>query len=190
VSIWMIHDNQQFFTTIRCLVEAWCDRRCLVALRNILRAYPMPSPLTDSWGELLTAPLNSHHVDYLIVGAFALGFHGVPRSTGDIDILVRRSPENASRIEAVLVDFSFASLGLTAADFSNADQVIQLGHPPNRVDLLTSITGVELDEAWAERVAANLHGVPVHFISRQLTRNKQATGRTQDLADLEALGAR
>jgi hypothetical protein len=147
-------------------------------------------PLQKDLREFIES-LNSHHVEYLIVGAFALGFHGVPRSTGDIDVLVRRSPENASRIEAVLVDFSFASLGLTAADFINADQVIQLGHPPNRVDLLTSITGVEFDEAWAERVAANLHGVPVHFISRQcLIRNKQATGRTQDLADLEALGAR
>jgi hypothetical protein len=147
-------------------------------------------PLQKDLREFIES-LNSHNVEYLIVGAFALGFHGVPRSTGDIDVLVRRSPENASRIEAVLVDFSFASLGLTAADFINADQVIQLGHPPNRVDLLTSITGVEFDEAWAERVAANLHGVPVHFISRQcLIRNKQATGRTQDLADLEALGAR
>ena len=147
-------------------------------------------PLQKDLREFIES-LNSHHVEYLIVGAFALAFHGVPRSTGDIDILVRRSAENAARVEAVLVDFSFASLGLTAADFIDADQVIQLGHPPNRVDLLTSITGVEFEEAWAERVAANLHGVPVHFISRQcLIRNKQATGRTQDLADLEALGAR
>jgi hypothetical protein len=147
-------------------------------------------PLQKDLREFIES-LNSHHVEYLIVGAFALAFHGVPRSTGDIDILVRRSAENAARVEAVLVDFSFASLGLTAADFIDADQVIQLGHPPNRVDLLTSITGVEFEEAWAERVAANLHGVSVHFISRQcLIRNKQATGRTQDLADLEALGAR
>jgi len=147
-------------------------------------------PLQKDLREFIES-LNSHHVEYLIVGAFALAFHGVPRSTGDIDILVRRSSENAARIEAVLIDFSFVSLGLSAADFMNPDQVIQLGHPPNRVDLLTSITGVEFDEAWAERVAADLHGVPVHFIGRQcLVVNKKATGRTQDLADLEALGAR
>ena len=147
-------------------------------------------PLQKDLKEFIES-LNSHHVEYLIVSAFALAFHGVPRSTGDIDILVRRSQENAARVEAVLIAFSFASLGLTADDFVNEDQVIQLGHPPNRVDLLTSTTGVEFDEAWAERVAANLHGVPVHFISRQcLIRNKKATGRTQDLADLEALGAR
>ena len=147
-------------------------------------------PLQKDLREFIES-LNSHHVEYLIVGAFALAFHGVPRSTGDIDILVRRSPENAARVEAVLVDFSFASLGLSAADFITADQVIQLGYPPNRVDLITSITGVEFDEAWAGRLAAELHGVPVHFISREcLIRNKRATGRTQDLADLEALGAR
>jgi hypothetical protein len=147
-------------------------------------------PLQRDLREFIES-LNFHHVEYLIVGAFALAFHGVPRSTGDIDILVRRSAENAARIQATLVDFSFASLGLTAADFVNADQIIQLGHPPNRIDLLTSITGVEFDEAWAGRVAAKLHGVPVQFIDRQcLIRNKQATGRTRDLADLEALGAR
>ncbi|MBZ5592663.1 MAG: hypothetical protein LAP39_10540 [Acidobacteriia bacterium] len=147
-------------------------------------------PLQKDLREFIES-LNSHHVEYLIVGAFALAFHGVPRSTGDIDILVRRSAENASRIESVLVDFSFASLGLTAADFIDADQVIQLGQVPNRIDLLTSITGVGFDEAWAGRVAASLHDIPVHFLGREcLIRNKRATGRTQDLADLEALGAR
>jgi len=147
-------------------------------------------PLQKDLREFIES-LNSHHVEYLIVGAFALAFHGVPRSTGDIDILVRRSAENAARIVSVLVDFSFASLGLTAADFIDADQIIQLGQPPNRIDLLTSITGVEFDEAWAGRVGASLHGIPVHFLGREsLIRNKRATGRTRDLADLEALGER
>jgi len=147
-------------------------------------------PLQKDLREFIES-LNSHHVEYLIVGAFALAFHGAPRSTGDIDILLRRSPENAERIESVLVDFSFASLGLSAADFIDADQIIQLGQPPNRIDLLTSITGVEFEEAWAGRVAADLHGIPVHFLGREcLIRNKRATGRTRDLADLEALGAR
>jgi hypothetical protein len=147
-------------------------------------------PLQKDLREFIES-LNSHNVDYLIVGAFALAFHGVPRSTGDIDIFVRRSPENAARIEEVLVRFSFASLGLSAADFLSPDQVIQLGHPPNRIDLLTSITGVEFDEAWSERVSADLHGVSVPFIGREaLIRNKKSTGRTQDKADLEALGVR
>ena len=134
--------------------------------------------------------LNSRHVEYLIVGAFALAFHGVPRSTGDIDILVRTTQQNAARVEEVLQTFSFASLGLSAADFLHADQVIQLGHPPNRIDLLTSITGVAFDEAWTDCVPGHLHGIPVRFIGREtLIRNKRATGRTQDKADLEALGA-
>lgn len=145
-------------------------------------------PLQKDLREFIES-LNSHHVEYLIVGAFALAFHGVPRSTGDIDILVRTSPGNAALVEEVLRAFGFASLGLSAADFLHPDQVIQLGHPPNRIDLLTSITGVTFEEAWAGGVAAELHGVPVRFIGREaLIRNKRATGRTQDKADLEALG--
>src|SRR5579872_552444 len=134
--------------------------------------------------------LNSRRVEYLIVCAFALAFHGVPRFTGDIDILVRTSAENAARVEGVLRAFSFASLGLSAADFVRPDQVIQLGHPPNRIDLLTSITGVTFEEAWDSCVPGELHGVPVRFLGREaLIRNKRATGRMQDKADLEALGA-
>ena len=134
--------------------------------------------------------LNSRRVEYLIVGAFALAFHGVPRFTGDIDILVRTSTENTTRIEEVLRVFSFASLGLSAADFQCPNQVIQLGHPPNRIDLLTSITDVTFEEAWVSSVPGELHGIPVRFLGREaLIRNKRATGRTQDKADLEALGA-
>jgi hypothetical protein len=145
-------------------------------------------PLQKDLSEFIES-LNSQSVDYLIVGAFALAFHGVPRYTGDIDILVRTSPENATRVEAVMRAFSFASLGLSAADFMYPDQVIQLGHPPNRIDLLTSITGVTFEEAWVSGVDGQLHGIPVRFIGREaLIRNKRATGRTQDKADLEALG--
>lgn len=134
--------------------------------------------------------LNSRRVEYLIVGALALAFHGVPRSTGDIDILVETSSQNAERLEEVLRAFSFASLGLSAADFLRPDQVIQLGRPPNRIDLITSITGVSFEEARASCVAGELHGIPVRFLGREaLIRNKRATGRTQDKADLEALGA-
>ena len=146
-------------------------------------------PLQKDLREFI-ALLNSRSVDYLIVGAFALAFHGVPRFTGDIDILVRASPENGARIEGVLRAFSFASLGLTAADFQRPEQVIQLGHPPNRIDLLTSITGVSFEEAWADCVPGEMEGIPVRFLGKAtLIRNKRATGRTQDKADLEALGA-
>jgi len=134
--------------------------------------------------------LNSQSVDYVIVGGFALAFHGFPRYTGDIDIFVRSSPENAARLEIAISKFGFASSGLSASDFLSGNQVIQLGRPPNRIDLLTSITGVDFEEAWAQRVAAELDGIPIWFIGREsFIKNKQATGRTQDKADLEALGA-
>jgi hypothetical protein len=125
----------------------------------------------------------------VVVGGYALAFHGVPRYTGDIDMLVRPSPDNAARLENVLRAFGFASLGLAAEDFLEPDQVVQLGRPPNRIDLLTSLTGVEFEEVWENRVAGSLEGVPVQFIGLDaLARNKRATGRAQDRADLQALG--
>ncbi|MGH9444653.1 MAG: hypothetical protein ACRD3O_02815 [Terriglobia bacterium] len=103
--------------------------------------------------------------------------------------MVRNSPNNAKRLESALASFGFASLGLKAEDFAGAYRVIQLGVPPNRIDLLTSITGVTFDEAWADRVEADLEGTRVSFISRQaLVQNKKMTGRAQDKADLENLG--
>ena len=132
--------------------------------------------------------LNSHGVEYLIVGAHALAFHGFPRYTGDVDVLLRATPENAARVEQVLVAFSFASLGLSAADFLDAGRVVQLGMAPNRIDLLTSLTGVSFEDAWDRRVTGDLDGVPVAFLSREtLIKNKRATGRTQDAADVENL---
>ena len=123
------------------------------------------------------------------MGGYALAFHGHPRYTGDIDILIRASPENAGRLEQVISAFGFAGTGLGTEDFLTADRIVQLGQPPNRVDLLTSISGVGFDEAWANRVSAKLEGLPVFFIGRDsLVKNKKATGRTQDHADLEALG--
>lgn len=146
---------------------------------------PLPKDLRE-----FIASLNSHRVDYVIVGAYALAFHGHPRYTGDIDILVGAAPENASRLEEVLREFGFGEAGLSARDFLEPEQVIQLGRAPNRIDLLTSITGVSFEEAWANRVPAELDGIPVSFIGRELLiRNKRATERVQDQADLEALGA-
>jgi hypothetical protein len=143
--------------------------------------------LPKDWRAFIES-LNSNGVEYLIVGAVALAYHGFPRYTGDLDILVRNSPENTRRIESALAAFGFASLGLKAQDFAEPYRVVQLGVPPNRVDLLTSITGVSFEEAWAGRIEAELEGLRVTFIGRQtLIQNKKLTGRTKDKADLEAL---
>jgi hypothetical protein len=144
--------------------------------------------VATKWRAVIES-LNSSGVEYLIVGAVALAQHGLPRYTGDLDILVRNRSENARRLEGALQTFGFGDLGLKAADFIDSYQVVQLGLPPNRIDLMTSITGVSFEEAWAQRVETVLEGMHVSFIGRQtLIQNKKATGRPQDLADLAALG--
>ncbi|MBZ5565366.1 MAG: hypothetical protein LAP13_23455 [Acidobacteriia bacterium] len=146
-------------------------------------------PLPEDWRAFIES-LNSHGVEYLVVGAVALAHHGFPRYTGDLDVLVRNTPENGKRMEAALAAFGLAGLGLKAADFDESYRVIQIGVAPNRIDLLTSITGVTFQDAWADRIETVVEGVPVNFISRRaLIRNKRLTGRAQDKADLEALGA-
>jgi hypothetical protein len=133
--------------------------------------------------------LNAHEVEYLVVGGYALAFHGAPRFTGDLDLLVRAEPENSQRILRVLDEFGFGSLDLTAEDFLRPDRVVQLGVPPVRVDLLTSISGVRWEDASAGRVAGSYGGVSTYFLGRgEFIANKRASGRKKDLADLEALG--
>jgi hypothetical protein len=137
----------------------------------------------------LLALFNAHHVEYLIVGGYALAFHGAPRFTGDLDIFVKPDATNAQRILTALAAFGFASVGLTPNDFERPDQVVQLGVPPVRIDLITSITGVSWDETWANRVTGRYGDMPVYYIGReQFVANKRATGRTQDVADLEVHG--
>lgn len=134
--------------------------------------------------------LSSHGVEFVVVGAHAVAFHGHPRFTGDLDLLVRPAPENAGRLMAALRAFGFASPGLSAADFLRPESVVQLGVAPNRIDLLTSLTGVGFDEAWAGRVAGALGGLPVSFLGYDaLLKNKQATGRTRDAEDVARLKA-
>ena len=134
------------------------------------------------------ALLNSRGVEYLIVGAHSLAFHARPRFTGDLAILLRPSPENAAKIVAVLNEFGFADLGVKASDFTTPEQVIQLGRAPHRIDLLTSLSGVSIDEAFATKVSAELDEIPVAFLSKRLLiANKRAVGRPQDLADLTEL---
>jgi hypothetical protein len=145
--------------------------------------------LPQDWRAFIES-LNSNGVEYVVVGAVALAHHGFPRYTGDLDVLVRNSTENSKRLESALAAFGLAALGLKAADFVDAYRVIQLGVAPNRIDLLTSLTGVTFDEAWAGRVEAVIETTRVNFIGREaLIRNKRLIGRAQDKADLEALGA-
>ena len=138
--------------------------------------------------ELLEC-FNARRVEVIIVGAYALGFHGAPRMTGDLDVLVEPSAANAGRVDEALAAFGFGDVGLSARDFQQPDVVIQLGVPPVRVALLTGISGVTWEEAWNGRTTGEFGGVPVAFIGLdELRRNKRATGRHKDLADLEALG--
>ncbi len=137
----------------------------------------------------LLALLNKYKVEYLIVGAYALGLHGAPRYTGDLDVLVRPDPINASSIMQALIEFGFGSVGLTAADFEEEGKVVQLGFPPVRVDILTSITGVSWEQAESGRVKGPFGDVTVHYIGRdEFIANKRALGRKKDLADIEAVG--
>jgi len=143
--------------------------------------------LSKDWREFLEL-LNSRGVDYVIVGAQSLAFHGRPRYTGDLDILVRPTPENARLLVDLLKQFGFAHSGFKETDFIEPEQMIQLGRAPNRIDLLSSISGVSTDEAFASKVSAELDSIPVYIISKDaLIRNKRAVGRKQDLADLEVL---
>jgi len=141
----------------------------------------------SDYKELLEL-FNARSVEYLIVGAYALAFHGSPRTTGDIDVLVNPTPSNAERVLLALADFGFGSLGLTAIDFTTPDQVIQLGFPPVRIDILTSLTGISWGEANADRQPGRYGNVPVFFIGKSAyIKNKKATGRKKDEADIEAL---
>jgi hypothetical protein len=132
--------------------------------------------------------LNARGVDYLVVGAHSLAFHGRPRYTGDLDVLIFPSDTNAKVLVELLTAFGFADSRFTASDFIEGDQIIQLGRPPNRIDLLTSLTGVTNAEAFAGKVRAEIDGVPVFFLGKkQLIQNKRAVARPQDLADLAEL---
>lgn len=135
------------------------------------------------------ASLNAREVRYLTVGGYAVAFHGHPRFTGDFDVWVEPTPENARRVVQALDAFGFGGVGLTAADFAAPGRVVQLGYPPLRIDLLTSLEGVAFEPCYRARVTLQLEGLAIPFIGRDcLLQNKRALGRHQDLADLEALG--
>jgi len=132
---------------------------------------------------------NAHKVEYLVVGGYALAFHGAPRFTGDIDLLVKPDSENAKRILAALAEFGFGSLDISEDDFTVLQRVVQLGVPPVRIDIMTSLTGILYEKAMAGMVPGNYGEISVHFIGKEdLIANKKALGRKKDLADIEALG--
>jgi hypothetical protein len=133
--------------------------------------------------------LNEHEVEFIIVGGYALAFHGAPRFTGDIDVFVKADIENAKRIMNALAAFGFGSLDLTIDDFKDQNKVIQLGLPPVRIDIITSLSGVTWEEVDASKESGLFGDISVSYVGRkELIINKRATGRKKDLADLEALG--
>jgi hypothetical protein len=135
------------------------------------------------------ALLNAHEVDFMIVGGYALAYHGAPRYTGDIDVFIKPDSKNAMRIMKVLEEFGFSSLELSIDDFKKEDSVVQLGLPPVRIDIITSISGVTWEQADASKEPGKYGEVPVFYIGKnQYVANKRATGRAKDIADIEALG--
>lgn len=148
--------------------------------------------LNDDFRDLLTA-LNSCAVEFLVVGAHALAAHGIVRATGDLDVWVRPTAANARRVHQALLQYGapLAAHDITVADFARRDTVYQIGLPPRRIDLLTSISGVEFVAAWKGRTSISIDGLKFGVLGRrQLLANKRASGRDKDLLDLRLLQKR
>ena len=143
--------------------------------------------LNPDFKEFLQS-LNDNDVLYLVVGGYAVALHGYPRYTRDIDIWIEPNMENAARMIRAISQFGFESLALKTDDFLEEDIIIQLGYPPNRIDLMTSLSGVNFKSCYEERISVEIDGVGVNFIDlANLRKNKSASARAQDLADLENL---
>jgi Nucleotidyl transferase of unknown function (DUF2204) len=144
-------------------------------------------PLSSDLREFIRL-LNTQSVKYVIVGAWAVAFHGRPRYTGDLDVFVAREDINAERLMKVIEAFGFGQAGITRKDFLQVDHVIQLGREPNRIDILTGISGVSFDDAWDSREHGIISEAPVYIIGRDLLiKNKRAANRDKDLADIKLL---
>jgi hypothetical protein len=161
--------------------------RCLVDLSGVP---PLNDrPLNNDFADVLSA-MRSGNVEFLVIGAHAMAFHGVPRATADLDLLVRPSASNADRVVRALRAFGapLDSHGVTASDFAVTGHVYRLGSPPKQIDIHTSISGVSFEDAWTTRQFARLHGVEIAVLSREaLVQNKRAAARGKDLVDLELL---
>ncbi|MBI5292474.1 MAG: hypothetical protein HY872_11415 [Chloroflexi bacterium] len=147
----------------------------------------MDTELPLDFKEFLSL-LNANRVEYLLIGGYAVGYHGYPRATNDIDIWVALNPGNAQRMVTVLRDFGFDAPELNTSLFLKDQNIVRLGYPPMRIEVTTGVSGVTFDECYAERVTDMLDGVEVNIISlRHLKLNKKASGRHKDLADLDNL---
>jgi hypothetical protein len=132
--------------------------------------------------------LTVHQVDYLLIGGYAVAYHGYPRATGDMDVWIAAHPDNAGRIVAVLEAFGFGSAGASAEMFLQPGRVIRMGNPPLRIELLTTISGVDFAECYSQRTVDIVDGMAINIIGLEhLKRNKQASGRLKDLNDLQHL---
>jgi hypothetical protein len=132
--------------------------------------------------------LIAHGVEFVIVGAYALAFHGSPRFTGDLDVLIRPTPENAQKLLAALDAFGFPSTGLTAEAVVDRRRMLQMGLPPVQIHVMSSISGVDWDEVSADRVEGRLGAHTISYLGRQtFLKNKRAAGRLKDLADIDAI---
>ena len=132
--------------------------------------------------------LNAHNVEYLLIGGYAVGYHGYPRATADMDIWVASNPPNSQKLMVVLKEFGFESAHLSASLFLKPNKIIHMGMPPLRIEINTGISGLAFEKCFPERVAGNLDGVPVQLISlKHLKINKQKTGCAKDINDLENL---
>jgi len=132
--------------------------------------------------------LNANKVKYLVVGGYALAVYGYPRYTKDLDIWIWIDQENAVKMVQVLNEFGFGALNLMESDFLEEGYVIQLGQPPNRIDIFNSLSGVEFKQCYPNRKLEEIDGLLINFIGLECyKKNKKATGRIQDLADLEKL---
>ena len=145
------------------------------------------TPLLPDLKEFLKL-LNEHRVEYLLIGGYAVSYHGYPRSTADIDIWIATNEQNAGQIIAALEAFGFGGTGMTPDLFLQPDQITRMGNPPHRIEILTTISGLDFSEAYAQRVVDVIDDIPVSLISLEhLKINKRASGRAKDLADLENL---
>jgi hypothetical protein len=156
-------------------------------MSNIFADSIMALELPKDFKEFLRL-LRVYGVEYLLIGGWAVGYHGYPRSTDDLDVWIAIAPSNAARVVETLREFGFDVPELSAELFLKNDQVVRMGVEPVRIEVMTSISGVEFDQCYRERLETSLDGEPVNLISlRNLRTNKQASGRLKDLADLENL---
>lgn len=145
--------------------------------------------LNPDFRDMLSAFI-AEDAEFLVVGAYALAAHGLPRATGDLDFWIRRSPRNAARVMRALAVFGAPLDQITEADLCAPDLVFQMGVEPNRIDIITTIDGVEFDQAWSNRAVATIDGLRVPLLGlRELIMNKRAAAREQDLADVSRLEA-